>query len=73
MSLLPLPWVKHRHRHRILIVVITREDILRFVACDILFSWLVLAGLKKLELPAYIPFAASFVAPILLKKAVDRL
>ncbi|RUS45016.1 hypothetical protein [Cohnella sp. AR92] len=71
MSLLPLPWVKHRHR--ILIVVITREDVLRFVACDILFSWLVLAGLKKLELPAYIPFAASFVAPVLLKKAVDRL
>jgi len=61
-----------RHRRRIVIIVITRGDVYRFVACDILFSMLTLKSLQSLSLPFFIPIAGSIAAPMLLKRTLDR-
>ncbi|MBN2983037.1 MULTISPECIES: hypothetical protein [Cohnella] len=61
-----------RKRGEIVVVVITREHVVRFVVYDVFFSWLFYQGLTKLHAPSLIPFAGSVAGPMLLRRYLER-
>lgn len=63
---------RRRHRREIAIWVVDRNDVLRFLAYDVVLSSALYAGLRRCQLADWIPWAASMVVPTALRKALHR-
>ncbi|QJD83899.1 hypothetical protein [Cohnella herbarum] len=61
-----------RHRREIIIVVVTRGDLIRFIAYDFILSSVVYKGLIGLHAPLFVPFLGSIAGPMLLRKLTGR-
>jgi len=60
-----------RRRRKIVIVVISREDVVRFVLYDFAFSWIAYKALSRLHAPGLLPFLGSAAGPMLLRKLME--